>query len=173
MSFAHPTRGDGKAVVVGKIKVDGIENWLVPPQALEHGAFEIINHDLLGNRPEGMEGILMTGQEMLHGLGDGELEIHHATVAEDHDKEAEPAAGITDGNGAVRAPVDLGALAGSKGEFEEGRSSPGADFAHIVLEDGIAAVKPFLPDALQDLDGGVRMGLEHLQDGAFEGVEFA
>ena len=173
MGFAHPTGGDGEAVVIGKIKIDWIKNRLLTGHPFEHGTFEIIDHDFLGNRPEGLEGILMTGQEMLHGLGDGKLKVHHAAVAQDHDKETEPAAGITDGNGAIRAPVDLGALAWSKGQFEEGRCAPGADFAHIVFEDGIATLEPFLPDALEDLDGGVRMGLQHLQDGAFEGIEFA
>ncbi len=173
VSFAHSTGGDGEAVVIGKIKVDGIEDRLLASHSFEHGTLQIINHDFPGNRPESLEGILMAGQEMFHGLRDGELEIHHAAVAEDHDKEAEPAAGITHGNGAVRAPVDLGALARCKGQFEERRSSAGADFAHIILEDGVASVEAFLSEALEDLDGGVGMALQHLQDGAFEGVELA
>ncbi len=35
----------------------------------------------------------MTAQEVLHGLRDGELHIHHAAVTQNHDKKAESSSG--------------------------------------------------------------------------------
>ena len=43
----------------------------------------------------------MAGQKVLHGLADGKLDIHHAAVAQHHDKEAEPSSGVARGDRAV------------------------------------------------------------------------
>jgi len=48
-----------------------------------------------------------------------------------------------------------------------------AHLAHIVLDDGIAPVKAFLPDTLKDLRGGIGMGLQHPDNGGFKGIELA
>ena len=74
-----------------------------------------------GNAAEEREGVGVAGQEVLHGLGDGELDIHHAAVAKHHDEEAESAAGVAHGDGAELAPVHLGAFARCEGQRQEGR----------------------------------------------------
>ena len=86
----------------------------------------------------------MTGEKVFHRLRQSELDIHHAAVAHHHDKEAQAPGGLAYGHRAERAPVDLGTLAGGEGQFEKGGLTPGAHRAHIVFDDGIAAVKALL-----------------------------
>ena len=80
---------------------------------------------LCGNAAKELKGVLMAGQEVFHGLGDGELDIQHAAVAQDHDKEAQPALRLPHRDRAERAPIDLGTLAGGKGQREKGGLPPG------------------------------------------------
>ena len=93
VSFADVTRGDGETVGVGKVEIGGVEDGRLPGDTSENRGLQIVDHDLSGNRAEVIKGVLMTGEEVLHGLGDGEFEIHHAAVAEHHDEEAESSRG--------------------------------------------------------------------------------
>ena len=68
--------------------------------------------------PEELKGILVAILKMLHGLGDGKLQIHHAAVAEDHDKEAEPSGCGADLDRAEGAPVRLAAFTRREGELQ-------------------------------------------------------
>src|SRR5712691_8286822 len=92
--LADIARSNGKAAVVGKVEILGIEHRRFAHGALEDGGFEIIDHDFVGDATKKLKGMLMAGQKVLHGLGDGELDIHHTAVAQDHDKEAQLAAGL-------------------------------------------------------------------------------
>ena len=115
----------------------------------------------------------MTGEEVLQALADGELDVEHAAVAQDHHKEAQAPAGVADGHRAVAAPVDLGALAGGEGKGQVGWALRWPDGAHVVLDDTVAAGIALLADPHQDLGGGKGMGLEQAGDLGFEGVELA
>ena len=46
------------------------------------------------------------------------------------------------------APVDLGALAGGKGELEKGGLALGTDRVHVSFDNGIAALKALLAQTL-------------------------
>ena len=81
IAFAHIARHEAKAVVCGKVRVLGIEHGGVAKSPLEHGRFEIVDHHLVGNGAKVGKGMLVAGEEMFHGLRDGELDIHHAAVA--------------------------------------------------------------------------------------------
>ena len=115
----------------------------------------------------------MAGQKVLHGLADGKLDIGHAAVAQDHDKEAEPYSGVAHVDRAVGAPVDLGAVSGGKGQSQVGADLRRAELAHVLFDDGVAAVKALLADALQDLGGAVGVILEQAGDVFFKRVELA
>ena len=62
--------------------------------------------------------MFVAGEEMLHGLGDGELHEHLAAERQHHDEERKPATGIAHRDGSVGTPVDLRALAGSEVQLE-------------------------------------------------------
>ena len=93
----------------------------------------------------------MTGKELLHGLGQRELHIHHATVGKHHDEERKFAPGLAHGNRTIGTPVDLGAFTGSKVQGKESRRTSWADLAYVRLDDGIAPVEAFFLQALEDL----------------------
>ena len=93
MGLAEAARGDGEAVVIGKIKIGGIEQRGLADLAGNHCGFKVIDHDLCRDAAKGGKGVLMAGEKVLHGLRDGELQVHHPAVAKDDHKEAEPAAG--------------------------------------------------------------------------------
>ena len=115
----------------------------------------------------------MTGQEVFHGLGDSELDIQHPTVAQDHHKEAQPALGLPDGDGAARAPSALGTLSGSKGALQERGRALGADGADRGWANGIAPVKALLAQALEDLGGRVGIARQPVDNVRFARIEFA
>ena len=87
-------------------------------------------------RGEELEGVEVAAEEVLHGLGDGELDVEHAAVAQHHDEEAQSPAGVADVDAAVVAPVDLGALAGGEVQGEEGRGTHRTYPLEVVLDEG-------------------------------------
>lgn len=115
----------------------------------------------------------MAGQEVLHALADGELDIQHAAVAEHHRKETQAPVGVADRYRAVSAPVDLGALPGGEGKRQAGGALGGPDGAHIVLHDTVAAGIALLADTHKDLCGGKRVGVEQAGDLGLEGIQLA
>ena len=76
VTLADVTRHDAKAHVRSKVLVLGIEHGRLARQALEDGGLEIVDHDGLDPAAKGVKGVLVTGEEVLHGLGDGELDVH-------------------------------------------------------------------------------------------------
>jgi hypothetical protein len=104
---------DRKAVVAGKVEIARIEHRCGAGQALQNRGFEIVDHDF-GRHTQGGEAVFVAGEEMLHGLGDGELHEHLAAEGQHHDEERKPATGIADRDGSVGPPIDLRALAGSE-----------------------------------------------------------
>jgi hypothetical protein len=77
---------------------------------------------------------------MLHGLGNGELHIHAAAKGQHYDEERKPAASIVHRDGAVGAPVNLRAFAGSKMQLEINRPLRRPDAADIIPQDRHAAL---------------------------------
>ena len=118
ITFANAARNDGKAVVIGKIQVLRIENRSLSGYSFQYSRFEIIDHDPRGDTSKVLQGALVTAEKMFHGLGNGEFSIHHTTVAQYHDKEAQPSPGIADTDGTIRAPVHLGAFTGSETQLQ-------------------------------------------------------
>ena len=77
-----------------EINLFGIKDRRPAEDAPQNRGLKIVDHDSFGHGAEKFKRILVTGQEVLHGLADGKLDIHHATVAQDHDKEAQPSSGV-------------------------------------------------------------------------------
>src|SRR5208283_4846915 len=121
VGLPHATGGDGEAEVIGEVLITRVEDRGFADDAPQDGGFEVVDHAPCGNRTEEVKGVGVGGQEVLHGLGEGELDIHHAAVTEHHDEEAEAAGGVAHGDGAELAPVHLGAFAGSEVQGQEGR----------------------------------------------------
>ena len=54
----------------------------------------------------------MTTEKVLHGLRDGKLHVHEATLAQDHDKKAQSPTSGSDVDHTVFAPIHLSTFAG-------------------------------------------------------------
>ena len=84
VSGADVARFDFEAVMAGEVGVAGVEHRRLPDRALQHRGLQIVDHDARGNAcGEELEGIEVAAEEVLHGLGDGELDVHQAAVAQD------------------------------------------------------------------------------------------
>src|SRR5581483_4396519 len=104
----------GKAVVGGKIQVARIKARFHAGQVFQHAHLEIVDHNFLGHTTEELQRATVAGEELLHALGESELHIHEPAVAQDHNKEAQPAPDGADRDGAKATPVHLGALSSGK-----------------------------------------------------------
>ena len=119
------------------------------------------------------EGVLVTGQKVFLRLGQGELDIHPAAVAEHHDKEGKPPPGAAHRQKSGRTPIHLGALTRRKMQFQKGGLTRWAHGAHVFLEDAVAAGVAILPQPLQQLLGGEGMRGQQPHDRALVRIEFA
>ncbi len=117
--------------------------------------------------------MLVAGEEMLHGLGDGEFHKHLAAERQHHDKERKPATGIAHRDGSVATPVDLRALAGSKVQLEIDRPFGRPDAADVIPQDRHAAAISFLAQTLEDLLSAIRVGVQQSCDARLEGIKDA
>ena len=135
-------------------------------------AAQIVDHHLV-RHTQGVEGVDVRAEELLHGLRQGELDVQLPAVGQHHDEERQAPAGVADGDRAELAPVDLGHLAGGEGQGQKRLARARADGAHVILDDADAAVVAGLAQALEDLLGGQRMGIEPADDAALERIEFA
>ena len=110
---------DRKAVVAGKIQVTRMQHRRWPTWMGQDRRFTVVHHDLGGHAIKVFEGVLVAGQKVFLRLGQGELDIHPAAVAEHHDKKGKPPPRAAHRQKAGRAPIHLGALTGSKMERQE------------------------------------------------------
>ena len=172
IALADIARSNGKAVGGGEVQILRIAHRGFAEDTLEHGGFEIVDHHFFGHAAEELQGVLMAGQEVLHSLGDGELHIHHPAVAQDHNKEAQPSLGLPYWHGAEGAPIDLGTLAGRKGQCEKSRLTLGAYGAHVGFDEGVAPSKALLAQALKDLRGTIGVLVQHLDNLGLQRREF-
>lgn len=171
--FSNSARSYFAAEVIREVLVARIEDRGFADDTLEHGRLQIVNHELCRNGVEVFEGVLMTGQKMFHRLGERELDIQHAAVAEHHDKEAQAPLRIADRDGTKLPPIHLGVFAGRESECQERRRVWWPDVVHVILDDGNAAAVAALAQAQEDLCGGVGMSLQPADDLRLEGIELA
>ena len=75
--------------------------------AVEHGAAQIVVHQVAGGASQRVEGGDVPPQEALQRLVEGEQRGQRARVAEDHDESGDGACALSDADLAERAPVDL------------------------------------------------------------------
>jgi len=156
-----------------EVGIDGIEDRLLAKAVAEHGGLEVVDHNLAGDAAKSVKGVLVTGQEVLHGLGHRELGVNYSAVAQNHDEDAEFARCRANPDGSAGAPVDLGAFARSEAELEIRLGAFGPDLGNVLLEDGVAALISLAFDPVQDLGGGVGMVLQHTHDGVFVWIKLA
>src|SRR5215813_823807 len=115
----------------------------------------------------------MAGEKMLHGLGDGELHIHAAAEGQHHDEERKPATGIVHCDGAVGAPVNLRAFAGSKMQLEINRPLRRPDATDVIPQDRHGALIALLAQPLKDLLSAVGVAVEQSRDARLERIKDA
>ena len=115
----------------------------------------------------------MAGQEVFLALAEGELDVEHAAVAQDHDEEAQAPACVTHGDHLPTAPVDLRALSRRKGQGQVRLLAAWPDLLDVVLHDRDPAVEALVAQQGQDLHRRIGVFLEHAHDLALEGIEHA
>src|SRR6516225_178922 len=150
---------DLKTVVAGKVDIARIEHRCRTDQTPEHRRFKIIDDDFCRDTTKRGEGVLVAGEKMLHGLGDGELDEHLTTEGQYHDEEREPATCIADGNGLERARIDLAGLSRSKVQLEIDWQLGWPDVANVIAHNGRAAAVSFFTQTLKDLLGTIGVGV--------------
>jgi len=120
---------------------------------------------------DGGERLLVTGEEVLQGLRDGEGHIQTPAVREHQHEETQTPAGGTDGNRTVLAPVDLGAFAGGEGELQERLAARRTHLGDVVLEDRQPTAVARLSQALEDLLRAVGVALQQAHHLVLERIE--
>jgi hypothetical protein len=151
MALPDLPRRNGTAVVVGKGQGLGMQHRGCAPGALKHGGFEGVDQHVVGNATKELQGLVVAREAMLHGLGDGALDIQHAAGAQAQDKEAPPAWRLPHPDGAKGAPLALGPCTGGKGPRKAGGLPAGSDGAHLGFDQGRAAGQALLAAALAPL----------------------
>jgi hypothetical protein len=104
VALGHVAGHDLEAVLPGEIEVAGIELGRLAADMRQHPRAQIVDHPLAGHS-QGVEGVDVRGQEVLHGLGQGELHIQPPAVGQDHDEKGQAAAGLAHGDGPPFAPL--------------------------------------------------------------------
>lgn len=160
-----------EAAVSGQIEIARMKAGGFAGGMEQDAHLQVVDHDFFAHPPDELEGVAMAGKELLHTLGDGELDVHQPAVSEHHDEEAEPATGRADRDRTEGAPVDLGAFARSVLEHEEGGFAP--HLANELLEDGVPTGIALGPELLEELLGGVAMTFEEGRDLSLKAVERA
>lgn len=146
-----------------EIEIAEIELRRLASHVAPHRRAQIVDHHLRGHT-QGVEGVDVRGQELLHGLRQRKFDVHLPAVGQHHDEEGEPPARVANGDGAPFPPVGLGEFSGGERERQEGRARARTDGAHIVLDDADAARVTGVAQALEHLLGGERMGVEPADD---------
>ena len=173
MRLAHAAGGDGESEVIGEVLIAGVEDRGLTDNTLQHGGLEVIHHGFGWNAAEEGEGVGMTGQELLHGLADRELDVQQAAVAQHHHEEAESAAGIAHVDRAELAPIHLGTFARGERQRQEGRRLRRANMADVVLGDRAPAGVANLTQTQEYLRRGVGVVLKPADDLPLERVQLA
>ncbi len=173
IAFPDIARGNGKAMVRGNVQGCGMQDRGVAHGTLQDGGCAVVDHHFVRNAPKDLKGVLVAGEEVCHRLGDGDLDVQQATVAQDHDKETHLAVRLSHGDGAEGPPLPLGTLAGGKGQREKGRLPPGSYRAPIGFDQPIAAGKTVLAQALEDLRGRIGMTFQQPDNVRFKLIELA
>ena len=119
--------------------------------AVEHGAAQVVVHEVAGGASQRLEGVDVPPQEALQRLVEGEQRGQRPRVAEDHDESGDRACALSDADLAERAPVDLCLL---------------PDQSHDPAIDGAAGLGPQAPHEAADREdrAGIAALADHLVD---------
>src|SRR5437899_5891015 len=173
MRLPHVASGNVKAVVAREIQIPRIEHRRFAGETLEHRRAQIIDDEALGAAVKCRKRMLVAGKEVLHGLRDGELQIHQPAVTQHHHEEGQPPARRAHRNRTVFAPVDLGGFAKSKVKFQIRLTLTWADFAHVIANRGRPAAVARLAYTLEDLLRAVGMAIEPTHNQSLEWIKTA
>src|SRR6201993_3192336 len=127
-----------EAVVCSKIQVTGIKDRSVAGDALQHSALKIIVHGAPSTCAEVFQGVAVGGQEAFHALAQEKLHKEQPAVTEQRSEVMELAQAVSDTHQTMSGPVNLHAIAGLEGQFEEGLVTDRAHRGDEVMKDGSA-----------------------------------
>ena len=168
LGLANSTGLGREAMMGGEVQISFMEEGGLADGMSEDRGFQIIAEDLGGDAAEIEQGVLQAVQEMLQRLGQGELQVHQATVTEGDDQKAQTSQGLADGDHSGMPPVNLGALSR---RIMQRQISPRSDRTHeaqVLLQNRIAARITLFPQALEDLPGAEGMLFDPSSDHVFE-----
>ncbi len=151
IGFLHAAGADFEAVMVGEVQVTRVELGRLAQWMTQDGRLTVVDHDAFGQARKKLESVLVTTEEVLLALTQGELQIHQAAVAQDRDKEGQPASGRADRNEPPTAPIHLHALARTEAQRQESMDRFGAEQPDIFTHDGVTHLHAFFPELLQNL----------------------
>lgn len=115
---AHLAGPGLKVIVAAEVEDARVEMDQFAAPFLHHGA-EIVVEDRARGSAEGLEGMHMAAQEVLHGLIKEELQIEGARVGQREDKATELAPGAAHGDFAEVRPIGWRLLAGQGLQLQE------------------------------------------------------
>jgi hypothetical protein len=163
-----------EAVVGRKIQVARVEAGRLPRRVLQHRRLEIVVHRAPGAGATVFERVAVSRQETFHALAQEKLDVEQPAVTEHGGEVMQLAQGLPDAQQAVGAPVNLEAIAGFKGQFEEGLLPYGPHGDDEVLQDGATpGVAVFGTQALKDLHAGERVFFQPADNQVLVGIELA
>lgn len=150
---ANVARDGFKEVGTGEVHKARVKSN-VPAHAGEDDGFKVVIEDFLGDPTEKTESVDVTSEKILQALGEGEFQVDHAGVGENHHKAREFAQGGSNAEGAAVGPVHLCLFAWQCFDAEEDVGGFGAKNAKMVLENGDPAGIAHPTQFGKDLNGG-------------------
>lgn len=126
----------------------------VPAQAGKDDGFKVVIEDFLGDPTEKTESVDVTSEKILEALGEGEFQVDHAGIGENHHKTRKFAQSGPDAEGPAVRPVDLSLFAWESFDTEEDIGGFGAENAKVVFENGEPTGIAHPPQFGKDLNGG-------------------
>lgn len=133
--------------MAGEIDITRIKLRRLTPNMAQYRTAQIVDHDFIRD-PQGVEGIDVRRQILLHGLRQRKFDIHLPAVRQHHHKEGQAPTRIADGNRAVFPPIDLCHIARCEGQSEKRFAGSWADRCDIVFDDTDATTKAVILQAL-------------------------
>lgn len=144
----------------------------VPAHAGKDDGLQIVVEDFLGDPSEKVKSMDVAGEEILEALGEGEFQVDHAGVREDHHKAGEFTQGGSNAQCPTVGPVDLGLFAWEGFDTEEDVGGFWAEDAKVALDNGDPSRIAHPPQFGEELDGGkVRIFFDSLGQVCFEWVK--
>ena len=92
VGFAHIAGPWFEAVVSSEVEISRMKERPFPDGMMQHSRLKVVDEHFGRNTAKELEGVLVSGQEVLRCFAQGKLDVAQPAVTEHHDKEREPSA---------------------------------------------------------------------------------